>query len=317
MNTLLLHAADVHGSEKTFLKFVNAAKFYEANVINLSGDLTGKIIVPIIEQSGGSYKARFLGSEVTAKTKEELEQLEKNIRFNGQYPYVTNPQEHQEIEKNTQRIDELFARLMNESVERWLRIADERLKGSDIKCFIMPGNDDRLELDRVFKKSDYVTNPEGQVVNLDEKHEMISTGYTNITPWHAPRDVPEEDLAAKIDDMVSKVGDMENCVFNFHCPPYDSGIDAAPGLDQQLRPHISPAGGFEMIAAGSTAVRRAIEKHQPLLSLHGHIHESAGIRKLGRTLCLNPGSEYSEGILRGALIRLEDKKIKSYQLTKA
>ena len=49
-----------------------------------------------------------------------------------------------------------------------------------------------------------------------------------------------------------------------------------------------------MIHAGSTAVRASIEKHQPLVGLHGHIHESKGFVTLGRTLCLNPGSEYGK-----------------------
>jgi len=309
----------VHGSEKVFLKFLNAAKFYKADVINLCGDLTGKVIVPIVEQPDGSYKAKFLGTEVIVKTKDELENLIKNIRFNGQYPYITNPQEKEELDNNPKKVEELFKRLMIENIERWIRIAEERLRNTNVKCFIMPGNDDALEIDAVFRKisSDYVINPEGIVVEIDKHHEMISTGYSNITPWKAPRDIPEEELAKKIEEMVSQVKDINNCIFNFHCPPYDTRIDYAPKLDEQFRPKISPAGGFEMIPAGSISVRRAIEKHQPLLGLHGHIHESPGVFKLGRTLCINPGSEYTEGILRGALIRIEYNKIKSYILTRA
>ena len=66
---------------------------------------------------------------------------------------------------------------------------------------------------------------------------------------------------------------------------------------------------------GSSAVRSAIEKHQPLLGLHGHIHESKGFVKIGRTFCVNPGSEYGEGILRGVIIDLEDGKVKNFLLT--
>jgi len=313
----MFHAADVHGSEKAFLKFLNAGKFYKAHVINLCGDLTGKVIVPIVEQADGSYRARFLGSEVVVKTKEELEALKKNIRFNGQYPYVTDPKEYEELNNNPRKVDELFSQLMVEQMERWIRIAEERLRGTGIKCFIMPGNDDRFEIDAVFKGSNYVINPEGTVVDVDERHEMVSTGYANITPWKSPRDIPEEELAKKIDAMVSQVRDIKNCIFNFHCPPYDTSIDAAPKLDEQFRPKISPAGGFEMIPVGSISVRRAIEKYQPLLGLHGHIHESPGAFRLGRTLCLNPGSEYSEGILRGVLVRLADKEVKSYMFTRS
>ena len=65
-----------------------------------------------------------------------------------------------------------------------------------------------------------------------------------------------------------------------------------------------------MKAVGSVAVRDSINKHQPLLSVHGHIHESRGIRKMGRTLALNPGSVYGDGVLQGAVIELDAKKAK-------
>jgi Icc-related predicted phosphoesterase len=42
--------------------------------------------------------------------------------------------------------------------------------------------------------------------------------------------------------------------------------------------------------------------------VHGHIHESRGICRLGRTLALNPGSVYSDGALQGALLDLNAKK---------
>ncbi len=67
-----------------------------------------------------------------------------------------------------------------------------------------------------------------------------------------------------------------------------------------------------MVSVGAVAVRNAIEKYKPLLGLHGHIHESKASEHLGRTLILNPGSEYGEGILRGVLVDLDDKKIQSH-----
>jgi hypothetical protein len=66
----------------------------------------------------------------------------------------------------------------------------------------------------------------------------------------------------------------------------------------------------EMAQVGSTAVAEMIEKYQPLLGLHGHIHEATGKRQIGRTLCVNPGSNYTEGILNGFILTLDDKKIK-------
>ena len=305
----LFFASDVHGSEKTFLKFLTAARYYKADFIIMAGDITGKILVPIVKGNNDTYSADFLGSHVVAKKQEELKELEKNIRFNGQYPVVIDEQEKAKLDADPDAVDRLFSEVMMATVKRWIQISEERLKDSGVKCLIMPGNDDRLEVDSAFQDTDFAVNPEGRVIRLDEFHEMISTGYSNISPWYCPRDIPEEKLGEKIEAMATQVKDMKNCIFNLHCPPYDSGLDSAPELKV-----LKPTG--EMTAAGSHAVRSAIEKYQPMLSLHGHIHESQGFRKIGRTLCLNAGSEYSEGILRGCVINLTDDKIKSYLFTR-
>jgi hypothetical protein len=55
-------------------------------------------------------------------------------------------------------------------------------------------------------------------------------------------------------------------------------------------------------------VRAAVLKYQPMLSVHGHIHESKGVKKLGRTLAMNPGSSYTDGVLQGAILDLDEKK---------
>jgi Icc-related predicted phosphoesterase len=71
-----------------------------------------------------------------------------------------------------------------------------------------------------------------------------------------------------------------------------------------------------MAPVGSTAVREAIERQRPLLGLHGHVHESAGVEKIGRTVCINPGSDYGDGILRGAIVELDrDRGVRNWQLT--
>ena len=311
MKIRLFFASDVHGSEICFRKFVNAGKFYKADVAVLGGDLTGKMIVPIVEQSDGTYKANYMGADHVMKNLEEVERMEETIRLSGFYPYRTSLEEFEELSAQPARLGDLFTHLMVDTVERWVRIAEENLKHTDIKCFIMPGNDDQFEIDSVINESDYVVNPEGKAVSLGGPYEMISTGYVNVTPWNAPRDISEEELAKKIEKMVSQVRDMGKCIFNFHCPPYDSEIDVAPKLDETLRPVLR---GLEMVMvpAGSRAVRSSIERYQPLLGLHGHIHESKGAIKIGRTLCLNPGSEYTEGVLRGAIINLDEKGMKSY-----
>jgi len=313
--TRIFFTSDVHGSEVCFMKFLNAAKFYQAQILILGGDVTGKMIVPIVQQPDGTYSAEFLGNNQTLKTKEEREALEKNIRNSGFYPYLTDPAEMEKLTADKKEQDALFSRVMAAGVKRWVGIAEERLRGSNIKCYISPGNDDRFDIDAVLKGSSTILYPEDQVVSIDENHEMITTAWTNPTPWNSPRETTEEDLAKRIEQMTSKVQRMENCIFNLHCPPHDTPLDSAPELDETLKPKVKGGGGISMVHVGSKSVKAAIEKCQPLLGIHGHIHESRGFVKIGRTLCINPGSEYGEGILRGALINLDEKKVKSYLLT--
>ena len=296
------------------MKFVNAAKTYRANVLILGGDITGKMIVPIVEQQNGTFAATYLGSTRIMKTNEEREALEKTIRHSGYYPYRTNWSEVGKLQADKKSLDELFSGIMAEGVKRWVSIAEERLKGSNVKCYISPGNDDRFNIDEALKASSVVQCPEDEVVWVDEHHEMITSAWTNASPWNSPRETSEEKLAEIFDRMTSKVTRMPSCIFNLHCPPFDTPLDEAPELDKTLKP-IVRGGEMSMIHVGSKAVRASIEKHQPFLGLHGHIHEARGFTKIGRTLCINPGSEYSEGVLRGALLNIDEKGLKSHLLT--
>ncbi len=312
--TRIFFVTDVHGSERCFLKFLNAAKVYKANVLILGGDITGKILVPIVGQGDGSYRARFLGEEVVVKGK-ELEELIEKVKACGYYPYVTNKEEYEELCSNEKKREKIFNRVMVETLKRWIKTAEEKLKGMDVKCFISPGNDDFYVIDEILRSSDVVKCPDRDVVWIDDKHEMLSLGVSNPTPWNCPRDLPEEEIEKLIEQLAGKVENMENCIFNIHVPPYNSNIDLAPVLDKEGRPVLQPGGGFQTAPVGSVAVRKAIEKYQPLLGLHGHIHEARGFCKIGRTLCLNPGSEYLEGVLRGVLIEIDDKKVKDFLFT--
>lgn len=309
--TRLFFATDIHGSETCFVKFVNAASFYQADILVLGGDITGKQIVAIECRDDG-YHSHLFGQDRLARTPEELAQLEKQIRMNGFYPYIATAEELDELASDEARVAALFSRLMCETVERWLRMAEERLRGLPVKCFISPGNDDLFELDPILQRSDVVIYPEGQVIDLDGEHTLISCGYANMTPWRCPRDIEDEELRARLEAMIAQVPDPSRCVFNLHAPPYDSTLDIAPQVDADLRP-VVVAGQPQMIPVGSRAVREVIEKYQPVVGLHGHIHESRGATRLGRTVCLNPGSEYSEGILRGVLVNLAGGQLKSYQ----
>ncbi len=312
--TTIFFATDVHGSERCFIKFINAAKFYQANVLILGGDITGKALVPIVRQaSSTNYTANFLGQAATLESEEAIAAFERQVRQAGAYPFRTTREELAAMESDRSLVDRLFTRLMVESVERWCTIAEERLRGSGVRCYIDAGNDDEPEIVSVLKQASYVEMPEGRVVMIDDEHEMISSGFANITPWHASRDIPDEDLASFIDSMASQLQAPERAIFNIHVPPYSTGLDIAPLLTDDLKP-IVVGGDIATGPVGSKAVRAAIERYQPLVSLHGHIHESRAVNKIGRTTCINPGSEYGDGNLRAALVNLKGTKLQSYQL---
>ncbi len=309
--TRVFFTTDIHGSEPAFIKFLNAAKHYRADALVLGGDITGKMMITIV-RAAGRWEAHLFGQSRVAETENELAELEKAIRTNGFYPYRTTREELAELEQDHSKVDALFTELMQESVSRWVDMAEDRLVGEGVKIFISLGNDDRDDVIPMLEASSVITYADSKVVWLDETHEMASVGYANMTPWKCPRDVTEEDLSSIIEEVAGQVQEMKSCVFNFHVPPYDSGLDLAPELDEHLNP-VLIGGQPNIIPVGSHAVREAIERWQPLAGLHGHIHESRGTIKIGRTLCINPGSEYSEGLLRGVLLNLQDGKILSHQ----
>jgi Icc-related predicted phosphoesterase len=305
---------DIHGSERLLLKFLNAAKAYKANVLVYGGDITGKTITPIMAEDG-SWKAEYVGSMRTASTEEELDNLEREIKALGSYPFRTTKSEWETLRQSEPSMEQVFIQVMTASLRRWMQIAEERLKPIGVKVIFNAGNDDLQAVRDVLAESDYVIYPEERTVSIDDKHEMPSVGFSNMTPWKCPGDLSEEDLLSRLEKAASGLADPGNSVFNFHCPPYDTQIDVAPKLDSELRPVLTPGGEPEMDHVGSVSVRQMIEKLQPLAGLHGHIHESRGLSKIGRTVCFNPGSEYTTGVLRGLILNLSDKKIDNYVFT--
>jgi len=310
--TKLYFATDVHGSEICWKKFVSAGKFYKVDAIILGGDMTGKAIVPIIAQGGDKYKVTLLEQESILEGQDEVDNMVRIVRDRGYYPYVTNPDEVAEISITPSRSDELFLAQVLETGRRWMEYADEKLEGTGIRCYVCPGNDDMFELDEVVAASKHVENVEGRLIPLDDGHEMISTGWSNPTPWDTHREEEEDALQRRIEAMVGQLQDVRNAVFNLHAPPFGSGLDEAPELTKDMRPAYA---GRSLISVGSHAVEAIVEQHQPLLGLFGHIHEGKGARKLGRTLCINPGSMYEQGILHGAVVELQRRKVGSYILT--
>jgi Icc-related predicted phosphoesterase len=305
----IYYATDVHGSEICWKKFINAGKFYEVDTLILGGDMTGKAIVPIIAQGGGKHKVTLLEQETILENQEAVDKMVKTIQNRGYYPYVTNPDEVAYISSTPGRSDELFLDQALSTVQRWVDYADEKLAGTGIRCYVCPGNDDMMEIDPVLASAKSIQIAEGRVVQLDEHHEMASTGWSNPTPWHTHREETDDALLQRIEAVVSQVRDVPNAVFNLHAPPYGSGLDEAPELTEDLRPAYA---GRSLIPVGSRAVLQIIEKYQPLVSLHGHIHEGKGTRKFRRTLCINPGSMYEQGILHGVVLELKPKGLGNY-----
>ncbi len=314
LKTKIYFVTDIHGSDRCFRKFINAGRFYKVDALVLGGDITGKMIVPIVAQPDGTRKCEWGGDQYVLKSKEEVEGMVATIKNSGYYPYLAELKDVEELSADPDRVKRLFKSLMKESVAGWMRLAEERLKGSGTKCYVSPGNDDFFEIDDALNSSTYVVNPEEKVVDIDGEHEMITLGYANHTPWNSPREVDEEVLGQKIEGMASKVKNMGTAIYNTHVPPINTVIDQAPQLDAELKP-VTSAGHTMMTSAGSTAVRESIERHQPLIGIHGHIHEALGKTKIGRTTCFNPGSEYNTGVLKGLVVELDKDRIKSYMFT--
>lgn len=306
----IFYASDVHGSNVCFRKFLNAGRFYDADALVLGGDITGKALVPLIETAPGRFEATFLGKELVLESEAEVDELVERIGNTGYYAIRLDAGEAEALRGDQQRVHDVFTAKIVERVREWMELADERLAGDgSLPCYVNSGNDDPLEIDEAIEDAERVEFLEGKVVKLPGDLELASCGYANKTPWDCPRDVTEDELGRRLEAVVAKVADPSWALFNFHCPPYDSQIDAGPRLGEDMRLQ-QTAGGVEMHPVGSTSCRRVIEQHQPLMGLHGHLHESRGKTKIGRTLCINPGSEYTEGTLRGAVIDINERKRK-------
>ncbi|MDP9224110.1 MAG: hypothetical protein M3P18_09695 [Actinomycetota bacterium] len=281
----------------------------------LGGDVAGKAIQAIVRRAGGTFACNFRGKGYELEDGEGLRALEQLIADHGYYPYRMDPGEL-EARVEDGSIDEVLVRLMSERLEHWLQLADERLRPHRLDVYWMLGNDDPPQLAALFDDAPWGHQAEGNVFQLDEDgHQLVSFGYSNLTPWDSYREMTEEDLAAHLAGLCGQLDDPATSVFNFHVPPFGTGLDEAPVLDSELRVQTA-VGQVKMAAVGSTAVKEIIERLQPMASLHGHVHESAGFRRIGRTIALNPGSDYGTGTLNGVLITLEKDRVKAHQFVR-
>lgn len=310
--TTIYYASDVHGSERCFRKFLNAAQFYKASILVMGGDILGKAIVFLEEVRPGTYITQEGGRQYELTTEAEVQAFEKRLADKGLYAYRCQPGEPQALQVE-HKMESLFEELMKKRLQDWIALADERLQGKGVRCYVMGGNDDPPAVLELLKSARLLSDPEEQIVQIDDLCEMISCGWANTTPWHTPREYSEEELGQHIDMLMSRVRRPDLTIMNLHVPPYQSGLDDAPELDASLKVQ-SSLGQTRFKPIGSTAVRAAIERYQPLLGLHGHVHEAHATCKIGRTVCINPGSDFSEGVLHGALATLNKGKLKGYQM---
>lgn len=305
--TRLFYAGDVHGSRVCWKKFVNAAAHYPADALVMGGDLTGKALVPIVREGDGSYGARVIGEQRVARTAEELDQMQRAISTNGMYPLIVDPDEARRLGEDPLWREQAFEKALLDELRLWVEFADERLAGTDTRVYVIPGNDDPWSIDEVLAEGRSVDACD-ESVRMVGPHELVSLGYSNRTPWKTPRELDEDEIYARLKRLTDQVENPARAIFNIHVPPYESSLDTAYEVDEELR-YVTKGGRPHEIATGSSAVRQVIEETQPLLSLHGHIHESKGVTTIGRTVAINPGSDYGSGHLDGCLVHLAPDRV--------
>jgi len=309
--TRLFYAGDVHGSRVCWKKFVNAAGHYPADALVMGGDLTGKALVPIVREGDGSYRAKVIGEVRVARTAEELDQLQRAISTSGMYPLIVDRDEARSLAEDAEHREEVFERALLDELRLWVELADERLADSGARAYVIPGNDDPWSIDAVLAGGSTVVACDETVQQVGP-HELASFGYSNRTPWKTERELDEEEIYARLKRLVEQLEAPEQAILNVHVPPYESSLDTAYEVDEDLR-YVLKGGRPHEVPTGSPAVRQIIEETQPLLSLHGHIHESKGVTKIGRTVAINPGSDYGSGHLDGCLVHLgADRVINQY-----
>lgn len=303
---------DIHGSNTCFKKILKQVENKNRpNTIIIGADITGKQIIPLIESDNDTFIIPLSGNEVK-KREEERESIKKELGAVGYYPYECTEHEYKQLISSDLKQEEIFEKLAAARLEEWVKMADEKLYGIEhCKIIINAGNDDPFFVDQVLDKSKYLIHAEGKIIDLPGKIKLLSTGYSNGTPWDCPRDISEKELSKKIALMTDSITTAARFIFNFHCPPINTSLDLANNLDEKT---LRKTHGRKHV--GSSATRTAIEHWQPIASFHGHIHEVHTKEYLGQTLCFNPGTDYTNGKLQGAFVKISDGMIEYETLTR-
>jgi uncharacterized protein len=310
----IFFASDLHGSNICFKKFVNGAQFYGADVLVLGGDLTGKAVIPIAEQTDGTFLAFQHGQSVQIDDKDELDEFVKRQGNMGFYPAVMFEAEYQRLRRDPRAQAALFKKLVLERVREWAHIAAQKLKGTEIPLVAIPGNDDFREIDEILTQAPHFDFHEMQVCEFKGGYQMLYCGGSTPTPWDTEREYSEAQYVARFAELLPQVKEMSRCIFNVHVPPFGTPLDTCPKLDGNLQV-VYEMGLPVQTHAGCQTLLDIIREHQPLLGLHGHVHEGRAKINIGKTICINPGSVYPEGILQGAMITLRHDQVAHANLT--
>lgn len=300
-------STDIHGSNacfRKFLKLLDVQKpMMKPNIMIIGGDITGKELVPIRrEKTYGGCRYEYIDRDGNTKkiSEKNLDEELEFLRDGGRYPIICDKTEYQRLEFNPTLKDKKLDEERKKRVEEWMDLLNEKVKNHpDVQIFINCGNDDPLFVDHLLG----AFLPEGKVITIKDNVKLLSLGYSNLTPWECPRDVDEQVIRQKIAEMTEQISIDDILIFNFHCPPFNTDLDEVYEIDQNYQRR-----GYKK-HVGSSSIREAIEQFKPILSLHGHIHEAKFSERIGSTKCVNPGSNYQNGILQGAYFIISDGKI--------
>src|SRR3984893_5984046 len=211
--------SDIHASERTWRKFVNAMKanVYKADAALIAGDLTGKALTAVVSSENGDvWTADVLGRRRVARTESELADLEREIADIGYYAVRVSEDERAAMEADPALVRRAFDEHITRRVREWMELAAERLEGSGVPMYLMPGNDDDFEIDPALAESQYCQNVNEQVVELTPWHQLVSIGWSSPTPWSTPRELPEEEFLDKLSTLMKGVRDTRKLVMMTH-----------------------------------------------------------------------------------------------------
>ncbi|QGA69213.1 metallophosphoesterase family protein [Sulfolobus sp. E11-6] len=258
---------DVHGSEYSFKRSLNIAKTRKVDYLIVSGGLMAKEIL-FVEDVGGKY---FLNGK-----KVNLNNLNEDALRSGKYIVIDKKEVINDIRSDKSKLERLLVEKVTEQMSRWVKISDEVFRLERI--FWSPAHGDIPQLDSILKNYGGKLINEN-VINLEEI-QIVSLGYGSPM-GNSYREIPDSELYIKGKSLL-KDADKERSIINFHMPPLNTKLDNAKI-------------GIRKSHVGSKAVLDLITEFQPLISLHGHVHESTSMDKIGETIAINPGSLYQLG----------------------